>query len=232
MRSLRLVQRKMLDATVPWDRVDRAAALESPHVLDLLREACLVESYLPVYTGKMMSLFWDDLDATAMFTIEAIEAYGHYYLLRRYLDTVGFRPVTDAEVRSLRRKERRVVYTDRIRELVNFMGTEHFAAQFFTDLTTMTSEPVIREILPRFAAEETVHSQFAFDLLAARVKRDPRVRRRVVRHARAFRHVGAYVIDVVSPAGPDNVRTIQAFNRKFERLLGTPLSDFLAGATS
>ena len=63
----------------------------------MLREACLVESYLPVYTGKMMGLFWDDLDATTIFTIESIEAYGHYYVLRRYLETVGYMPVTDEE---------------------------------------------------------------------------------------------------------------------------------------
>jgi len=229
MRSLEAVHRQMFDHRVDWTSVDREAALATPHVLDLLREACLVESYLPVYTGKMMGLFWDDLQATAIFTIESIEAYSHYYLLRRYLATVGYRPVTDAEVITLRRKERREVYNDPIRELVNFMGTEHFAAQFFTDLVKMTTEPAIRALLPKFAEEETVHAQFAFDLLAARLKKNPKLKKEVVRHARDFRHVGAYVTDTVSPAGPDNVRTIQAFNRKFEKLLGQPLSDFLVG---
>lgn len=229
MRSLEVAQRKLYDDRADWAGVDRAAALDAPHALDLLREACLVESYLPVYTGKMMALFWDDLDATAVFTIEAAEAYSHYYLLRRYLETVDYQPITDAEVIALREKERAEEYTEPIRELVNFMGTEHFAAQFFSDLMDMTTEPVLRTLLPRFAEEETLHSQFAFDLLAARLANDPSLSAEVVEHARNFRHVGAYVADHVSPAGSDNVRTIQAFNHKFVRLLGKPLSEFLIG---
>jgi hypothetical protein len=232
MRSLRAVQRKMFDHRADWEAIDRGAALANPRVLDLLREACLVESYLPVYTGKMMGLFWDDLDATAIFTIESIEAYSHFYLLRRYLETIGYRPITDAEVVMLRAKERRAVYRNPIRELVNFMGTEHFAAQFFLDLIDMTDEPVIKGLLPEFAEEETLHSQFAFDLLAARLQVDGSLRSEVVKRARNFRHVGAYVADVVSPAGSDNVRTIQAFNRKFEKLLGQPLSDMLVAETA
>lgn len=227
MRSLAVIHGKLYDRRLDWDRIDRRAARRNPRVLDLLREACLIESYLPVYTGKMMSLFWDDLDATAIFTIEAMEAYGHYYILRRYLEAVGYRPIQDQEVIALRRKERRAVYTDPVRELVNFMGTEHFAAQFFTDLEGIVEEPVIKRILPEFAAEERVHSQFAFDLLAARVKHRPSLKRAVVRHARSFTHVGAYVTASVSPASADNIRTIQAFNRRFTQLLGGPLSDFL-----
>jgi predicted metal-dependent hydrolase len=179
----------------------------------------------------MMNLFWDDLEATAIFTIEAIEAYGHYYVLRRYLDVVGYRPITDDEVVMLRDRERREVYTDQIRELVNFMGTEHFAAQFFTDMNRLTREPVIKTILPEFAAEETVHSQFAFDLLQARLGRDPRTKEAIVEHARNFKHVGAYVRPYVPPAKEDNLRSIRAFNEKFEKLLGKPISDFLVGAT-
>jgi len=227
MRTLDVIHARMYDRRLDWDRIDRRAARRNPRALDLLREACLIESYLPVYTGKMMSLFWDDLAATAVFTIEAIEAYGHYYLLRRYLETIGYRPIRDQEVIALRRKERRAVYTDQVRELVNFMGTEHFAAQFFTDLEGMVEEPVLRGLLPEFAAEERVHSQFALDLLAARVRHRPTLKRAVVRHARNFTHVGAYVTASVSPASADNIRTIQALNRRFTQLLGKPLSDFL-----
>jgi propanediol dehydratase large subunit len=180
-----------------------------------------------VYTGKMMGLFWDDLDATTIFTIESIEAYGHYYVLRRYLETVGYKPVSDEEVVELRERERRVVYTDQLRELVNFMGTEHFAAQFFMDMSQLMEEPVLVAVLPEFAAEEVVHSQFAFDLLQARVRRDPKAKDAILEHARNFKHVGAYVRPYVPPAKGDNVRTIRAFNEKFEKLLGQPLSDYL-----
>lgn len=230
MRALESTKRKMFAHRLDWDRIERKKALRTPRVLELLRQACLVESYLPVYTGKMMALFWDDLAATAIFTIEAAEAYGHYAILRRYLDVVGYRPITDREVIAIRRKERQATYTDQIRELVNFMGTEHFAAHFFTDIRELTDEPAIRKILPEFAAEERIHSRFAFDLLAARIARDPRRRAAVVRHASAFRHVGTYVIDEVSPAGGDNARAIQALNRKFGQLLGRPLSDLLVSS--
>ena len=211
-----------------WDRIDRRKARRRPAVLDLLREACLVESYLPVYTGRMLGLFWDDLDATAMFTIEAIEAYAHYHLLRRYLDIVRYRPINDREVVALRSRAQRQSYRDPIRELVNFMGTEHFASHFFRALARQTEEPVMRELLPRFAEEERTHSQFAFDLLTARA-RGRTVRRAIARHASRFRHVGAYVAPYVSPAEADNVRAIVEFDRRFEPLLGSSLGEYLLG---
>jgi hypothetical protein len=88
-------------------------------------------------------------------------------------------------------------------------------------------EPVLTAVLPEFAAEEVVHSQFAFDLLQARIQRDPSVKNAILEHARNFKHVGAYVRPYVPPAKGDNVRSIRAFNEKFEKLLGRPLSDFL-----
>ena len=227
MKTLQTVHRKLFDQKLAWSQIDKKKALAQPEQLELLREACLVESYLPVYTGKMMALFWDDLDATTIFTIESIEAYGHYYVLRRYLETIGYKPVSDEEVVELRKRERGVIYTDRVRELVNFMGTEHFAAQFFLDMSQLLDEPVLAAILPEFAAEEVVHSQFAFDLLQARIRKDPGARSEILEHARNFKHVGAYVRPYVPPAKGDNVRSIRAFNEKFEKLLGQPLSDFL-----
>jgi hypothetical protein len=230
MNTLGKVQRRLFDARLDWSAIDRDRALGRPELLDLLREACLVESYLPVYTGKMMDLFWDDLDATTIFTIEGIEAYGHYYVLRRYLDVLDYKPITDQEVIQLRTLERIHVYNDQIRELVNFMGTEHFAAQFFTDMSKLIDEPVIKGILPEFAAEEVIHSQFALDLLQTRVLRDPALKASVLRHARDFKHVGAYVRPYVPPAKEDNLRAIKAFNDKFDDLLGQPLSDYLVEA--
>jgi hypothetical protein len=229
VKTLEKVQRRLFEEKLDWSRIDKDRALARPDLLELLREACLVESYLPVYTGKMMSLFWDDLDATTIFTIESIEAYGHYYVLRRYLEVCGYQPVTDDEVLALRDRERREVYTDQIRELVNFMGTEHFAAQFFTDMSKLIDEPVIKAILPEFAAEEVIHSQFAFDLLQARVAKDPSARDAILAHARNFKHVGAYVRPYVPPAKEDNLRSLRAFNEKFEKLVGQPLSDYLVG---
>ncbi len=227
MKTLDEVEGKIFDKRYDWDGIDIAKALQRPELLDVLREACLIESYLPVYTGKMMDLFWDDLDATTIFTIEGFEAYTHYYTIRRYLDIVGYKPITDKEVLDLRKKERSEVYTDQIRELVNFMATEHFAAHFFTDLIDLTDEPVLKAMLPKFAIEETSHSQFAYDLLEVRIKQNPLVIDRVIKLAGEVKHIGAYVIPYVSPAKFDNIKTLLSFNRKVEELTGKRLSDIM-----
>ena len=227
MKTLDEVNGKIFDNRVDWKSINKELALKNTKCLDLLHEACLIEAYLPVYTSKMNELFWNDIGATSVFTIEAFEAYGHYFVTRKYLEIVGYKPVTDDEVVAVREKDRGVVYTDKIRELVNFMGTEYFAAEFFKDLIELTEEPVLRSILPRFSAEEVSHSDFAFDLLKEMIDADPSVKEKVEEHALHYQHVGAYVMPRVSPAKEDNIRIIQGFNEKVERLIGKRLSDAL-----
>lgn len=227
MTTLDKIQKEIFDKRFNWDAIDKKKALKHPEILDVLREAGLIESYLPVYTGKMLELFWYDLSATTIFTIEGFEAYTHYYIIRRYLDIVGYNPITDEEVIKLRKKERNTIYKDEIRELVNFMATEYFAAQFFTDLIDITEEPILKTMLPRFAKEETSHSQFAYDLLAARLKKNPKMKKSIEKHASGVKHIGAYVLPRVSPAKDDNIKTLLGFNRKVESLVGVPLSDIL-----
>ncbi len=228
MTTLDHVNGKIFDSRVDWKSINKELALKNTRCLDLLREACLIESYIPVYMGKMIELFWDDIAATSIFTIEAFEAYGHYFISRRYLEIVGYNPVTNEEVVALRSKDKDKVYTDKVRELVNFMGTEHFAAEFFKDLIQLTEEPVLKSILPRFSAEEVVHSQFAFDLLAEMMKHDSSVKEKIIEHALHYQHIGSYVMPQVSPAKEDNIKIIQSFNEKVERLVGKRLSDALA----
>lgn len=227
MKTLDDVQGKIFDKRFDWDQIDKEVALKHPEILEVLREACLIESYLPVYTSKMLELFWDDLDATTIFTIEGFEAYSHYYIIRRYLDAVGYKPITDKEVLDLRKKERGEEYTDQIRELINFMATEHFAAQFFTDLIELNDEPILASMLPRFAAEEVSHSQFAYDLLEIRIKESPQITEDVIRLASEVKHIGAYVVPRVSPAKADNIKTLLSFNRRIEKLTGRPLSEIM-----
>ena len=172
MTTLDTVQAKRLDALVDWHTLDREAALENPRLLDLVREACLIESYFAVYTSRMLQLFWYDVAATSTLSIEAFEAYVHFATLRRYLDEVGYRPITDAEVVGLRRRGMHEVSSNELRELVNFMATEHFAAEFFRDLGREATEPVLKAIMTRFAPEEDTHSQFAADLIATRLEHD------------------------------------------------------------
>ena len=228
MHSLDQVNAKMFDARFPWGELDRDRALSNTAVLDLLRDACLIESYFPIYMAKMISLFWDDVAATSIFTIEAIEAYGHYFTLRRYLDLLGYRPVSDEEVTALREKDRDQVHPDKVRELVNFMGTEHFAAEFFNDLAGLTTEPLLRGILPRFSAEEVIHARFAYELLERMIATDPTVKDQVLLHAAQFRHVGSYVMPVVAPAKQDNLKVIRSFDAMVGGLAGKPLSKALA----
>ena len=225
MTTLDFINDKIFDNRVEWKAIDKNLALKNTKCLDLLRETCLIEAYLPMYTSKMNELFWDNIAATSIFTIEAFEAYGHYFMIRKYLDIIGYNPVTDEEVIKVREKDNGVVYTDKVRELVNFMGTEHFAAEFFKDLLSLTEEPVLKGLLPRFSAEEISHSQFAFDLLADMIKADSTVKEKVIEHALHYQHLGSYVIPQVSPAKDDNIRIIQSFNEKVERLVGKRLSD-------
>lgn len=222
--TLRAVQDKLFGRRVEWSAIDPLLARARPRALELVREACLIESYFPVYASAMMGVFRDDVTATSIFAIESFEAYSHYYLLGRYLETVGFNPVTDDEILALRRKAP-TAYADPIQELVNFMMTEHFAAHFFRDVTELTDEPVLQRLLQQLAAEEVVHSQFAFDLLRIRLDRQPALKSAILRSARQYRHVGSYVLPSVSNAKADNVKTITAFNRRVEALVGERLSD-------
>ena len=232
MDTLRAVEGRIFDARFPWAEIDKQRALQDPGVLDLVREACLIESYFATYTAKMMALFWSDVDATAIFSIEAFEAYSHYYILRRYLDIVGYRPVRDDEIVALREQDRDQSYDDEVRELVNFMMTEHFAAQFFQDLADRAAEPVLRAILRRLGREEVTHAQFAAELLEKRIAKDPGIRERILHHARDFRHIGAYVLPGVSNAKDDNLGTILAVDRRIEQLTGRRLSDVSFGERS
>ena len=218
---------KLFARKLDWKSIDIARALEQPHLLDLIREACLIESFLPLYTAKMNELFWDNEHATSMFTLEAYEAYGHYYVLRHYLDVIGYRPIEDWEILDIRKKGLDLSYTDPVQELVNFMGTELFAAEFFRDLGSMNPEPALKKLLPEFVAEEVSHSQCAFDLLEGMVQTDPRLNQHILQAAQAFRHVGTYVVPRVAPAKSDNLRIILAFNERIAQLTGTRASDAL-----
>lgn len=225
INSLETVEEKILGSRCDWDAIDPEVAKQDTELLDLLREACLIESYFAVYTGKMMQLFWDDVDATSVISIEAFEAFTHYRLLKRYLDVVDYRPVTEEEVVSLRADEKGGVVEDPIEELVNFMVTEHFAAHFFSDLAERTEEPVLAGMLPRLAEEEVSHSQFGYDLLEKRIEKNPDLKDRVAELAKDFEHVGMYALSEVSNVKEDNIEAIQEFDDTVKQLTGYNLSD-------
>jgi len=220
-------EKHIFDQRYDWQSIDVKAAHATPEILELLREACLVESVLPAYIAKMMDLFWDDLDASTIFVVEGFEAYTHYYTLRRYLDTVGYKPITDEEVIELRRKERDSAYDNPVRELVNFMATEHYAAAFFRDIKEYIKEPVLKAMMPRFVDEEERHSQFAADLISSVIERDPSKRSEVIEAVKNAQHIGSYFLPKIHPVTSNNLATLIAFNRRIEDLLGESLSDVL-----
>jgi hypothetical protein len=228
MASLEELESKIFDTRFKWNEIDKEKALADTKVLDLVREACLVESYFAVYTGKMLQLFWYDVRATSMYTIEALEAYTHFYTLRRYLNTVGYRPVTDEEVVALRKKDLTKIYDNEAMELVNFMATEHFATHFFAELSAKSPEPVLQTMLQRMSSEEVIHARFASDLLTERLTKGKITKEDILLHAKEFRHVGAYVLPKVSTVDEDNVKIINSFGKVIEDLTGTSLAEFMA----
>ena len=226
--TLHKIEGKIFDGKYDWQSVDKILAWKNEHVLELVREACLVESYFAVYTGKMLDLFWYDVEATSMYTIEAFEAYTHYYLLRRYLDAVEFKPISDEEVVALRKKDDGKIYDDEIRELVNFMGTEHFATVFFSDLSLLAEEPVLKKILLDMSKQEIAHKEFALDLLRARLCARPELSKCILKSAKEFLHVGGYVLPRVSNAREDMVRIIAGFDECIKKLVGESVSSYSA----
>ena len=139
-------QRWILEADVSWGRIDRELALAQPELLDQVRDAALIESYFPVYTTRLVRALWDDLDATAVFSIQLYESYKHFYVLNRYLAIVDYRPIPDEELREVRQRNLETVIADPDAELARYMVSEHFAAYFFLRLSRQAREPVLSEL--------------------------------------------------------------------------------------
>jgi hypothetical protein len=223
------LQRWILDADVAWARIDPALALAQPEVLDQIRDAALIESYFPVYTTRLIRALWDQIDVTSVFSVQLYESYKHFYVLNRYLDLVGYRPIGDAELVEIRKRNLDTVVADPIRELARYMISEHFAAYFFLRLSRLAQEPVLREIAGFIAKDEFRHTQFAFDLLQTRVNERADYRDRILEEGLSFRHVGADVVTDVPISEKNDLGAILTLNRKMRRLCGASLTDFAKG---
>jgi hypothetical protein len=220
------LQRWILDADVAWARIDPAIALAQPALLDQIRDSAHIESYFPVYPTHLMRALWDDLDATAVFSIQLYESYKHFYVLNRYLDLVGYRPIAEAELLEIRHRNLDAAVGDAVAELTRYMLSEHFAAYFFLRLSRQAREPVLAQIAEFIAKDEFRHTQFAYDLLDARLKKDPACRARVLDAASRFRHVGADVVATVPVSEKNDLPAILTLNRRMRRLCGVSLSEF------
>jgi hypothetical protein len=179
-----------------------------------------------VYTTRLIRALWDDMEATAVFSIQLYESYKHFYVLNRYLGIVEYRPIEESELLEIRRRNLDCRVDDAVAELTRYMMSEHFAAYFFLRLSRQAKEPVLAEIACFIAKDEFRHTQFAFDLLDARLKKDTNCRDRILRAASDFRHVGADVVPTVPISEKNDLQAILTLNRRMRRLCGVSLADF------
>jgi hypothetical protein len=223
------IQRWILDADVAWSRIDTALARAQPELLDQVRDSALIESYFPVYTTRLMRAMWDQIDVTSVFSIQLYESYKHFYVLNRYLELVDYRPISEAELVEIRRRNLDDAIADPVAELARYMISEHFAAYFFLRLSRQAGEPVLRTISGFISQDEFRHTQFAFELLATRLKDAPDARERVLRAGLEFRHVGADVVPRVPISEKNDLGAILALDKRLHRLCGISLSEFSKG---
>ncbi len=209
--------------SIRWSEIDRATALAERDILAALHDAALIEGYLPVFAPRLMRLLWDDVDATAILSLEMYEGLKHYTALKRYLDVVGYSPakVSESSVVTARAKAADIEYREDeiVTYLTHFMCSELFAAHFFRRLGEQTREPVLRELLQYMSRDEHRHSAGAGALLRKRIEADGSLAAEVLAAAENFRHYGSDVVEV--PVAEENdFEAVMAMNRKVRQLCG------------
>ena len=217
-------------ATIPWSAVDRDVARAEPGILASLRDAALIEGYLPTFAPRLMLLLWDDVDATAILSLELYEGLKHYTALRRYLDIVGEEDsrVSEQSLVAARESTSGITYSrdEIVTYLTHFMCSELFAAHFFRRLAEQTREPVLAELLGYMSRDELRHSAGAGALLRKRISANPEIADEILAAAENFRHYGSDVVDI--PLAEENdFEAIMAMNRKIRQLCGLAPSEHL-----
>jgi hypothetical protein len=216
--------------TIPWSAIDRDVARAEPGILASLHDAALIEGYLPTFAPRLMLLLWDDVDATAILSLELYEGLKHYTALRRYLDVVGEAAsrVSEQSLVAARESTSGITYRrdDIVTYLTHFMCSELFAAHFFRRLAEQTREPVLAELLGYMSRDELRHSAGAGALLKKRIASSPLVADEILAAAENFRHYGSDVVDI--PLAEENdFEAIMAMNRKIRQLCGLAPSEHL-----
>lgn len=217
------MQRWILDHDIPWDAIDPAVALTQTDLLDRVRDSALIESFFPLFTTRAIEVLWDDASATAVFSVQLYESYKHFHVFNQYLERVGYRPIEDEELIEVRRRNVDLRYHDGTHLLTRYMMSEHFAAFHFMKDAQQSREPVLAHILKLVGRDELRHTQFAWDLLATRIQRDPAQADVVHEAARVFRHIGLEVVSQVPIAEANDFAAIVALNQKIRRLTGRPI---------
>jgi len=216
-------QRWNLDTDIDWDDIDPQLALGQPALLDRLRDSALIESFFPIFTSRAMEVLWDDIAATAVFSIQLYESYKHFHVFNQYLHRVGYAPIEDEELRAIRLGNHGLRYEDGTHLLTRYMMSEHFAAFHFIKDAKIAREPVLRDILKLVGRDELRHTQFAYDLLALRIQREAAEAAKVHQAARAFRHIGLEVVTRIPIAEKNEFAAIMTMSQKIKRLTGEGL---------
>lgn len=220
------LQRWILETDVSWNNIRPELALTQPELLEQIRDSALIESYFPLYTTNLLRACWDQVDLTAVFSVQLYESYKHFYVLNRYLEVVGYRPLTDHDLIEARANCIHNRVEDPLRELARYMISEHFAAYFFLRASRQAKEPVLRQITAFIAKDEFRHTQFAYDLLEPRVRNHEEARNSVLEAGVNFIHVGADVVQHVPIAQKNDFQAILTLDKKMHRLCGISISEF------
>jgi hypothetical protein len=217
------MQRWNLDTDVAWDAIDVPLALGQPDLLDRVRDSALIESFFPIFTCRAMDCLWDDTAATAVFSVQLYESYKHFHVFNQYLQRIDYRPIDDAAITAARRRNLALRYDDGARLLTLYMMSEHLAAFHFMKDAALAREPVLRSILRLVGRDELRHTQFAYELLALRIQRNPSEAESVYEAARSFRHIGLHVVAEVPVAARNEFAAIVTVSQKIRRLTGRVL---------
>jgi hypothetical protein len=217
------MQRWNLDTDIAWDDIEPGLALTQPDLLQRVRDSALIESFFPIFTCRAMERLWDDVAATAVFSIQLYESYKHFHVFNQYLTRIGHRPIDDEEIQAIRRRNQDLRYEDGTRLLTRYMMSEHFAAFHFLKDAKLAREPVLRHILMLVGRDELRHTQFAYELLALRIQCQPGETARVHEAARSFRHIGLDVVTHVPIAEKHAFAAIVTMSQKIKRLTGQAL---------
>jgi hypothetical protein len=219
-----------LESAIAWDRIDREVASSEPEILAALHDAALIEGYLPLFLPRLMLILWDDVDATAVLSVELFDGLKHFTALKRYLDRAGYASASDTEAGLVRARRAAVDLpcesSDVLAHLTNFMCSELLAARFFRQLGRRTREPELRKLLTYMSRDESRHCAGAGALLQKRVQADSSAADTILSAAERFRHYGADVVEV--PVAEENdFASILAVNRKVRQVCGMAPTDHL-----
>jgi hypothetical protein len=219
--------RWILDTDIAWNAIDPTLAHAQPDLLERVRDSALIESFFPIFTPRALEVLWDNVQATAIYSIQLYESYKHFHVFAQYLEAVDYRPIADEEIVKARRRNLGLHYDKPARLLTRYMMSEHFAAHNFFKDSRIAVEPVLAHILRLVAKDEVRHCQFGYDLLADHLKRHPEHVEDVADEASNFRHIGELVVPEVPVSTKNDFAAILGVNRKIQRLTGRSMSSKL-----